>query len=72
MRRPVKAPGPAPKATASSATFFPESFCSIGRASSEWRLPGAALEAGDFAVEPERDRAPLGGGFDRRESHARF
>ena len=37
----------------------------------ECRLPARALERRDLAVEPQRDRAPLGGGFDRGESHAR-
>src|SRR5207247_11325815 len=30
---------------------------------------GPALERRNLAIGPERDRAPLGGGLDRRETH---
>ena len=49
MRRPVKAPGPAPKATASSSVFSQE-LLQHRKGELGVAVPGAALEAGDFAL----------------------
>src|SRR5262245_6304886 len=53
MRRPVKAPGPAPKATASSSAAFTRR-CNIGSASSECRWPARRSSA---AISPSRHTA---------------
>ncbi len=68
MRRPVKDPGPAPKAMPSSWRTDRPASCSsastIGRISSEWRCPALSSRAQRLAVQPQGGRAPFRGSIE--------
>src|SRR6266850_2462403 len=48
---------------------FPEQRFEHGKRQLGMTAGRALLDAGDFAIQPQGDRAPVAGGFERREEH---